>query len=132
MEVHSKTGKALIGVANPNPSRRGNCQTEVVRKRLHAADDPSKFQQRRLLCRDRGALPFKEYFGDAAVLMADDARISPRKFWKQFVRGRVQVHWVAGDHYTMIDQDHAPSVARTLRQVLRESETQADKASNDA
>ncbi len=46
-------------------------------------------------------------------------------FWKRLGLGCLRVHHVAGDHFTMIDKNHAKGLAEVVKRVLEQVELRA-------
>ena len=66
----------------------------------------------------------EKYAGNVTLFAGIDAKyFHHATFWKHLVRGRVQVHLVAGGHGSIISEDHAAAFAQTFKQALREAES---------
>ena len=64
----------------------------------------------------------KPYSGDVVVFAGGDVKAFPHeKFWKCFVRGKVDFYRVTGDHHSLISEGNVAEFAVLLRRLLAES-----------
>jgi thioesterase domain-containing protein len=63
------------------------------------------------------------YRGDVTIFAGKDAKpFNHALLWKHFVRGRVQIIRVGGEHISLISEAHAPGLAEAFKQALRETQ----------